>query len=221
MKVSDRFKQFLRTQLTPLWVIVKGNKFLLAHGSYLNRVGYIESIRKGAPCKADGSPLPWMNYCIIAFMEERIPGDAFVFEYGSGSSTLFWSSRVSGVTAVEHDREWFETISSRVPANVLLIYRPAENPEDYVNSILETDKEFDVIVIDGIRRAQCLLVAPKRLSPIGVIILDDSDRRQWNDGVDFLLSLGFKQLKFRGLKPTGFAEDETSVFYRPGNCLGI
>jgi hypothetical protein len=33
--------------------------------------------------------------------------------------------------------------------------------------------------------------------------------------------MGFRRVEFRGPAPINTWESETSVFYRPGNCLGI
>ena len=38
---------------------------------------------------------------------------------------------------------------------------------------------------------------------------------------DKLESLGFKRLAFEGLKPGDRSVDETSVFYRVNNCIGL
>jgi precorrin-6B methylase 2 len=221
MKLLDSLKRSIRRFAPSLWVCIKGNKFLFSSDSYLNKVGFIESIRKEKPCEADGSPLPWMNYGIISLLKNRLSKEQFLFEYGSGSSTLFWAKRVGGVVAVEHDENWYREVEMDLPATVELKYRPMGDIDSYINSIAESDSDFDIVVVDGIERTKCLMAASKKLSPTGVIIFDDSDREEWFDGVNHLQKLGFKQLKISGLKPTGFGVDETSIFYRDNNCLGI
>jgi hypothetical protein len=44
-----------------------------------------------------------------------------IFEYGSGGSTTWWANLVSQVVSVEHDREWFQKLIAKKPANVELI----------------------------------------------------------------------------------------------------
>ena len=57
---------------------------MLAKGdSYLHSTGWIESKRRGYPCRPDGSELPWMNYAVVAFLERRLNKNLSVFEYGA------------------------------------------------------------------------------------------------------------------------------------------
>lgn len=54
--------------------------------------------------------MPWMTFSVIEFLKKISHSEMKVFEYGSGGSTLFWSSRVKDVISVEHDKSWFEQI---------------------------------------------------------------------------------------------------------------
>ena len=70
-------------------------------------------------------------------------------------------------------------------------------------------------------RADCLAVAEQGLTDRGVIVLDDAERPEYAAGVEHLLARSFRKLDFEGLKPGGIRAYRTSVFYRPGNALGI
>lgn len=54
--------------------------------------------------------LPWMTFDVIDFLKTHSDINMRVFEYGSGSSTLFWSSRVKEVISIEHDKNWCENV---------------------------------------------------------------------------------------------------------------
>ena len=65
---------------------------------------FITSYKINIPCRPDGTPLPWMNYNAISFLEERLTKDLCLLEYGSGYSTPFFASFVKTVVSVECDR---------------------------------------------------------------------------------------------------------------------
>jgi hypothetical protein len=54
-----------------------------------------------------------------------------------------------------------------------------------------------------------------------VIVLDDSEREFYKEGINFLKHNGYKELSFSGISPGLFYRKSTSVFYRPDNCLSI
>lgn len=58
--------------------------------------------------------IPWMTFSAIDFLEKIAHLEMKVFEYGSGGSTLFWSSRVKDIISVEHDKPWFEKIKAEL-----------------------------------------------------------------------------------------------------------
>lgn len=72
-----------------------------ASGRVLREEGWLRSYREGVPVRRSGEPIPWYTYSAIAFLDERLPGDATVFEFGAGYSTLWYAARCSRVVAVE------------------------------------------------------------------------------------------------------------------------
>ena len=88
-------------------------------------------------------------------------------------------------------------------------------------AILEDDDRYDVVVIDGRDRVNCLKHALERLTPSGVVLLDDSHRPRYAAAHEHAREAGFRSLRLQGLKPRGREIDETTIFYRDGNCLGI
>jgi hypothetical protein len=55
----------------------------------------------------------------------------------------------------------------------------------------------------------------------GIIIWDNSDREEYEDGYRFLFRNGFKKIAFVGLTPVVNVKSETGIFYREKNCLFI
>ena len=143
-----------------------------------------------------------------------------VFEFGSGSSTLWWARKVRRVISCEHDREWFERTRAIAPSNVEMIHAPLED-QQYAREVLKHGNAFDIIVIDGRDRIQCAYNSIAALKSDGVIIWDNSDRDEYRDGYEFLAQKGFRRLDFIGMGPINVYAWSTTVFYRNPNCLDL
>ena len=151
-------------------------------------------------------PNPWLPYLATDYIKRLKPQK--VFEWGSGESTLFFVDevKVSNLVSIEHDREWYNTISSRqkdYPANYYEHrYIPFEqgeigpdkaNPMHYksgstqlgsVNfkkyaTVIDSYDKFDLILIDGMARASCLHHAFNHVALGGCIVLDNTGDRPY------------------------------------------
>ncbi|MBN2768529.1 MAG: hypothetical protein JXQ68_05460 [Campylobacterales bacterium] len=189
--------------------------------SYLHTTGWLRSLEAGKPIDKEGNPIPWINYPMIRFLEERLTDDLNVFEFGSGYSTLFYAEKVKSITSLEYDKNWFELIKSMVPKNAQLIYKKKDRDGEYCRAIHLANKKYDVIIIDGRDRVNCIKQSFSALSLQGVIILDDSQREWYKEGIVLVNEKGFRILNIEGLKPHGTDTDRTAIFYRDDNCLGI
>ncbi|HEU4458922.1 MAG TPA: hypothetical protein VFR90_07350 [Methylibium sp.] len=189
--------------------------------SYLHQTGWLRSLAEQRPVDAHGNPLPWMNYSVVRFLQERLHGELDLFEYGSGFSTGFYAERVRSVVSVEYDPGWVAQLRPTLAANVELIEQPQDIDGDYCRTILRTGRRFDVVVVDGRDRVHCVEQAFRCLSERGVVLLDDSQRERYRPAFELAVAQGFAMLSFEGLKPTGQEIDRTTLFYRLGNCLGL
>src|SRR5690606_20388483 len=122
----------------------------------------------------------WFTYPAIRFLDKRVPPSASVYEYGCGHSTFWWMRRVAKVRGVEHNSQWFAFISRNLDKNVDI--QCVDSYCDYPESILRGCEKFDIVVIDGIRRVECIRVALEMLAPQGVVIWDNSDRHEDKEG---------------------------------------
>jgi hypothetical protein len=181
--------------------------------------GWFRSVREMASIGRDGEPLPWITYPAIEFINSRLSSGMKVFEFGCGYSTLWWAKRVQEVRSVEHDSHWYEAMRKRVPENVGLVLR--DEGAGYVTAPSEWHGYFDIAVVDGRDRVNCLVNCLPALKETGVIILDDSERGEYAEGIEFLKRRGFRQINFVGFAPIVNYKKETSVLYRNGNCLDI
>jgi hypothetical protein len=80
-----------------------------------------------------------------------------------------------------------------------------------VESIRRFPFSFDLIVIDGRCRSECLEEARHKLTDGGVIVFDNSSRRRYREAIN---RLPFARNVFRGLVPGLPIPGETTVFRR-------
>ena len=220
MGIKNLLKSITPTSLKKIYW---GIKLANYPESYLVKTGFIQSKISGSLTDTTQEDLPWMPYPFIDFLKERLTDKLEVFEYGSGSSTRFFAKRVHSITSVEFDREWYNLVTEKLAPfkNSEVLYQ--EVSKEYIEKIKthQPDKKYDIVIVDGRERVQCALEAIKHLTPSGVVILDDSFRGKYYEAIDFYRNNGFKKLSFSGLKPGGLLLDETTVFYRSENCLGL
>lgn len=178
----------------------------------LNSEGWARSLAAAQPVDRDGQPLPWWTYSSIYWLTVSLSGADSVFEYGSGYSTLWLAGRVKSVQSVEHDRSWAEKVRERLPSNATVLL--AEGDAEYVDAIRDASPVPDVVVVDGIRRPDCLELAGQFVRPDGLIILDDSDRGEYHASAEGLVHAGFGRVDFWGPRPASAVLSVTSVFTR-------
>jgi hypothetical protein len=177
--------------------------------------------------------LPWWTFDAIERIDTvlRQRGrEMTVFEYGSGASTLWLARRCRMVRSVEHDPSWAERSRALCKAcdNVEIRTVPATAADRttrcrseragwtglsfdcYVEAIRDYPFDFDLIVIDGRCRVECLAAATHKLKDGGMIVFDNSDRRRYRAAID---ELPLSRAVFRGLAPALPYPGETTVFH--------
>ncbi len=174
--------------------------------------------------------VPWWTYRAIDVVEAWLaahPRPIRVFEYGSGSSTLWLARRVDELHSVEHHAGFAEVIRPALEqyANIdfhvvepMKSARPAVPSAkeghagldfaDYVATIDKVGGSFDLIVIDGRAREACLVAAIPRLAAGGIIVYDNSRRARYRRAI---AAADVTERRLRGLTPTLPYPDQTSV----------
>lgn len=180
--------------------------------------------------------LPWWTYRATAFVEKFLSvrnGHSQVFEYGSGASTFWLSSRCQSIHTVEHDQAYFHQIKSLAKdlKNVtwnLVTPKPIIGSlsdgkclsarkgfemldfTDYVQSIANTPILYDLIVIDGRARSSCLKFSMNFLKPNGIIVFDNTFRQRYHHAIS---QSRLTCKKFTGLAPSLLYPEQTSILY--------
>ncbi len=189
---------------------------------YLLKTGWLRSMAEKQAVDQDGFPIPWITYPALDFLAARIPRSMTVFEYGSGNSTFWWSKRVKSLVSCEHDKEWYAQFKEKVPTNTTYLLRRAKGgSREYAQEVAGYRNMFDLIMIDGRDRVNCAKNCIPALRREGVIVWDNSDRDEYQDGFDFLKQADFKRLDFWGMGALATRRWCTTVLYRQENCLDI
>lgn len=170
---------------------------------------------------------PWFVHEAIIKLEELIEPGWTAFEWGSGSSTLWLGADmlVESAVSVEHDAEWYAKNRAELEryfvANVELIHVPMTvgdySDNDYSRYILRyPDSRFDLILVDGRNRANCLANAVAALKPGGIMVLDNSERDQYQWAVKRLD--GWQRWHYVN-QGGGYAGWSTTIWRKPDEDL--
>ena len=170
---------------------------MLLRASALADEGWFERLSCELPIDRNGRRT-WYTYPAIHFIAPRLQPSFRVFEYGSGNLTRWYAKRVREVVAVEHDAQWAAEVSSDLPGNGMIVVKGLN---DGYEKEIDHHGLFDIVVIDGRNRSQCVSAAPQALKPDGIIIWDNSDKSRYAEWIKHLLHEGFREIAFRGMTP--------------------
>lgn len=217
---------------------VKSDFINTLEAGYLTNIGWIRSVEERESIDLCG-PVPWFTYASQRFISQIASKKARVCEYGCGGSTIWWALRTAKVTAIEHDLAWRSKIESEVMltahANHIDFLDPfheiPEETEDKIKSSVLLDEEdykylkyaasplrkkdnYDIVVIDGRGRNACAYVAAEILTPNGFIVFDNTDRDNYNVGLEYLKKRGFCRIDFWGMGPINPYEWCTTILFK-------
>lgn len=170
------------------------------------RIWLSDRLFKLSPMKAS---LPWMPYSTILKLHSVISKDFNILETGCGGSSLFFLQRCKTLTSLEHDKKWILELENKISCpnyknRWSLVLRDltteAINQSPYLDYIKNQKEEaFDLISIDGRLRSESLTIASSKVKRGGFILLDNSDRHQYQKGVAFLNELGWNRKDYEGI----------------------
>ena len=122
--------------------------------------------------------LPWIAYTSINKLQKHLTKTSRVLEFGSGMSTLWYANQAGQVFSVESYSVWYDKVKKIIEDKKLdnVSYKLSMSDSEYVTFMSDDKEGFDLIMIDGECRSQCVSHAIQRLKPGGVLYLDNSDR---------------------------------------------
>jgi predicted O-methyltransferase YrrM len=130
---------------------------------------------------------PWFVASCVQELEDNLLKPHFTaFEWGSGKSTIWLLRRVNEVVSIEHDKDWFRKVSQWLHLEekgyFTLLHLDLDLYGGYVDEILKyPDEHFNVILIDGRKRSECIKASVNKVKPGGFVVVDDSEREQYQE----------------------------------------
>lgn len=166
-------------------------------------------------------PTPWITdgafYYLQDFIEKRGP-ELNVLEFGAGSSSVWLAPRVKSLITYEHDNHWLKLADDAICLKDR--WRPILMPLPYYTSTFHHQYgPFDLILVDGRNRVECVRHNYKLLAQNGIIMVDNTERVQYEPIREILKD--FKSVDFEQPEGqqdiTGWVAPHkwiTTVFYK-------
>lgn len=183
-----------------------------------NKEGWKKSFLEGIPQDENGNYLPWMTYPAIEFLQKNINKNQRIFEFGCGASTIFFAKKAKEVIAIETNEKWKNFIEEKLSkenlsAKITLMADGIDN-QSYETFPQKDEEKFDFIIIDSIKRFPCAINAVNALKENGKIILDDSQRQNYQKIFDFFAKNNFQKIDFAGIEPGKLKLKKTTIFFK-------
>lgn len=180
---------------------------------FLAQMNWQESRKEGKSFNLSG-PIPWWSYSCSDFLEQVVPTNSTVLEIGGGASTAWWASRGNPITTLETNPHWAKV--QREANHKYSTFTEVQEVQDLSPSTLSPllyGKKFDVVVNDGAgNRSDLALILANVLAADGILIWDNSDRVEYQEGIQALLAEGFRALHFFGLSPISAFASKTTIY---------
>jgi hypothetical protein len=121
---------------------------------------------------------PWLTKGAVNLLNEILLTSDNGIEFGSGRSTVWFSSRVNHLTSVEHNSLWYNSVKKELIShkitNVDLILSEDKSYFEILEEI--SDLSLDFILVDGIYRDEVLMKGIDKVKAGGIIIFDNANR---------------------------------------------
>lgn len=181
--------------------IISGDKLHKSrfHDEKHNFIGWPNMVKHTIPAVSSGllrltidyrPELPWIGYDGIKILEKQLDKSKRVLEFGSGMSTVWYSKMAGEVCSVEHFEPWYNKVTEIIKSKGIenIKYAMHEDLESYSTFMQDDEDGFDLIMVDGSFRSDCVKNATKLLRQGGILYLDNSDKDSTPSGGDMRLA---------------------------------
>lgn len=162
---------------------------------------------------------PWISYDAQHLLEMHLNSESRVLEFGSGMSTQWFAMRAGRLVSVEDNPEWYKRVRSVLPQRDSITYVLAEDETAYAT--VPDGETFDLILVDGRWRDRCVENALDRLSPNGILYLDNADKSSNEDTGDVprAVALIEEAAKRNGWRLERFTDFAPAMFFAQAGLL--
>ncbi|MDW8243291.1 MAG: class I SAM-dependent methyltransferase [Thermogemmata sp.] len=119
---------------------------------------------------------PWLGYRAVKYLDSIIGSDWYILEFGSGMSSLFLAQRCRKLVSIESDPIWYRKMELEFAkfglSNIDYRFRCINDYAIHSDLIANS---FDLVIIDGLVRDQCVNTALEKVKAGGYVFLDNSD----------------------------------------------
>ena len=187
-------------------------------GELLSRAELIASLPqlKDRILRAKASQ-PWLAPLAVTRIDQFLAARErpAVLEVGAGVSTPWFAKRASQVCSLEDSQAWAKVVEESLTKDRLNNTRMLVGALDVAIQIIVAEAEFfDLILVDNnedtISRSEVLKLLAPRVKPGGLIVLDDSDRNEY----DITAVQSWTAQRIRGIRSKPLTPTETTLFTR-------
>lgn len=163
-------------------------------------------------------PVPWLTDGSIDAIEQfiddrrRAGRPLNALEFGAGASTVWLASRVDSIISFEHHKPWHRKVlrqlrkQGQTNVDARLYSLPYYQHIDAL-----PDAAFDIILVDGKDRVECVKRAISKLASEGLFIFDNTELvgtpdapERWFDALEYLAGMEREDFEQVGPDRTGF-----------------
>lgn len=167
----------------------------------------------------DDNGRPCLNLPAISFFEAILKSTTTILETGSGRSTIWFARQVKKIISFENKEEWYHGVTDKLKEeglnNAIVHYDP-NYPTD---SFTKVNGEFDIVFLDGSDnsgdRIVCMKVGYRFVKPGGYLVVDDTQRPSYREGMEVLNNLDWPREDFCDCGYMSEISKRCSVWKRP------
>lgn len=131
----------------------------------------------------NGLVMPWFTHPFLDVLKTWDLSNKRVLEFGGGRSTAWWRKRADWVTTVEANKDWANQIQQECYNNALIngvifVVPINEGDSQYKEEYTKCSENYgpyDIVIVDGILRYECLEYALTLPRPL-TLIADNWDQ---------------------------------------------
>lgn len=150
----------------------------------------------------DDDGRPCLTMSVILFLKIILDKTMRILEAGSGRSTIWFAERVKEIISFESKEEWHCGVTEKLKEKGLNNVTIHCDPDYPTNSFPKFEGEFDIVFLDGADghgdRVATMKVGHKFVKPGGYLIVDDSHRSVYEEGIRVLRGLEWNRMDFWG-----------------------
>lgn len=150
-----------------------------------------------------GLIMPWYTLPCLQWLKSIDIKSWSVFEYGCGYSTIWYRLNAKIVQSVDHNISWAEAMGAMHENDKLT----------YIKRSMISNPDWDLVVVDGEYRDECVEKSKIFVKPGGYIIVDNYDQEDFPPGevIDEILKGWEKQV----FNQPNHGSWKTAVFKKP------